>query len=532
MQKQPASIFNDVLGPVMRGPSSSHVAGAARIGSLIRQSLDTEPKRIVVEFDINGSLAESYHGHGSDIGFASGILGMALTDPSVQDACDIAKDKGINIQFVVSDYGALHPNNYRMEVSDDEGNFHLWEAISVGGGMIEVVKFDGFDISICGDFFELLLVINGTGQEPLKTLEKTKKIIGDYEDIVCVSSTKRSLINIKTKAQTEVWILDQLRELPEIVNLIDLQPILPIQSRVNCRVPFSTAAQLRKLAQNDKKEMWEMAVLYESIRGNTTEQDILDKMNDLIDIMENSVEEGLAGTVYSDRILGPQAYKIEDGIRSGRLIPGDVLNQVIKYITAIMETKSSMGVIVAAPTAGSCGCLPGTLLAVGKSLGMTRKEIVHGMLAAGLIGVFISEGATFSAEVAGCQVECGAGSGMAAAGLVQMFNGTVEQCIDAASIALQNVTGLACDPVANRVEVPCLGKNIMGGSNALVSANMALAGFNKVVPLDETITAIYDIGRKLPLELRCTFGGLGKTNTSIEIFNRLETNKPNRKTSS
>ncbi|MBV1758864.1 MAG: L-serine ammonia-lyase, iron-sulfur-dependent, subunit alpha [Dethiosulfatibacter sp.] len=521
MLKQPASIFNDVIGPVMRGPSSSHVAGAARIGSIIRQSLDVEPKRIIVEFDINGSLAESYHGHGSDIGFASGLLGMALTDPSVQNACDIAKNHGIDIQFIVLDYGAVHPNNYRIQLYDENGSSHIWEAISVGGGMIEVVKFDGFEISICGDFFELLLVIDGTSPESIKTLEIVKSIIGDYEDVVCIKGFDRSLINVKTKTQPEVWILDELRNLSGMVNLMDFQPILPIQSSVNCKVPFSTAVQLKELAQKDNKEMWEMAVLYESVRGNTTEQDILNKMNNLIDIMENSIEEGLAGTNYSDRILGPQASKIEEGIKSGRLIPGDVLNQVIKSITAIMETKSSMGVIVAAPTAGSCGCLPGTLLSVGKTLGMTREEIIHGMLAAGLIGVFISEGATFSAEVAGCQVECGAGSGMAAAGLVQMFNGTVEQCVDAASIALQNVTGLACDPVANRVEVPCLGKNIMGGSNAIVSANMVLAGFDKVIPLDETIAAIYDIGLKLPLELRCTFGGLGKTNTSIEISKRL-----------
>lgn len=187
-----------------------------------------------------------------------------------------------------------------------------------------------------------------------------------------------------------------------------------------------------------------------------------------------------------------------------------------------MEVKSSMGVIVAAPTAGSCGCLPGTLIGVGRSIGASKDEITKGMLAAGLIGIFIAESATFAAEVAGCQVECGAGSAMAAAGVAQMAGGTVEECINAASIALQNVTGLACDPVANRVEVPCLGKNIMGGSNAISSANMALAGYDKVIPLDQTIKAMYDIGLKLPLELRCTFGGLGKTEASLQIRKKLE----------
>ncbi len=143
------------------------------------------------------------------------------------------------------------------------------------------------------------------------------------------------------------------------------------------------------------------------------------------------------------------------------------------------------------------------------------------MLAAGLIGVFIAESATFAAEVAGCQVECGAGSGMAAAGVALMLGGTVAQCLDAASMALQNITGLACDPVANRVEVPCLGKNIMCGFNAVACANMALAGFDKVIPLDETIAAVYDVGLMLPLDLRCTLGGLGKTPASFAIRKRL-----------
>jgi L-serine dehydratase len=521
MQKIPASIFNDVIGPVMRGPSSSHVAGAARIGSIIRQSFKADIKRVVVEFDVNGSLAESYHGHGSDIGFASGILGMELTDHSVQNACEIAKEKGIDIQYMVSDYGASHPNNYRIQVYNQNGNNHFWEAISVGGGMIEIVQFEAFKVSICGDFFELLILVDTTESKLNSIVKSVENIMGGYEEITSENGLNRGLINIKTKVQTEASLLEALHGLSDVIEIIDLQPILPTLSSVNCKVPFSTASQLLEFAKRDNRQMSEMAVLYESMRGNTSEQQVLQKMDDLILIMEHAIEEGLKGTNYADRILGSQANKIEEGVKSGCLIPGDVLNQVIKFITAIMEVKSSMGVIVAAPTAGSCGCLPGTLLAVGKTLNMTREEIRNGMLAAGLIGVFISEGATFSAEVAGCQVECGAGSGMAAAGLVQMFHGTVEQCIDAASIALQNVTGLACDPVANRVEVPCLGKNIMGGSNAIVSANMALAGFDKVIPLDETIGAIYDIGLKLPLELRCTLGGLGKTKTSIEISKRL-----------
>jgi L-serine dehydratase len=144
------------------------------------------------------------------------------------------------------------------------------------------------------------------------------------------------------------------------------------------------------------------------------------------------------------------------------------------------------------------------------------------MLSAGLIGVFIAAQATFAAEVAGCQAECGAGSAMAAAGLVTLAHGTAKQAASAASIALQNILGLICDPVANRVEVPCLGRNVMAASNALASANMALAGFDPVVPLDEVIEIMLQIGQSLPSALRCTaLGGLSITKTSQKIAERL-----------
>lgn len=523
MNKLPSSIFNDVIGPVMRGPSSSHVAGAARIGLLVRQSLHGEAKAIVVEFDINGSLAESYHGHGSDIGFASGILGMELNDEAVPRACDIAAGRGIDIQFKVLDYGAVHPGNYRIKARSEDGGSVEWEAVSVGGGMVKMEKYNGFDVSICGDFYELLITIGAAGASADRAVAAIRSIVAEYEDITVTGLPDQSLVAIKRASGMDEATLLRLRGLPSVREVVSLEPILPTRSSADCRVPFLNAEQLLAwMAKHGTKELWELAALYEASRGNTSVDDVFRKMASLVDIMTKCIRDGLAGTEYPDRILGPQAYKIEEGIKSNILIPGDILNRVIKYITAIMEVKSSMGVIIAAPTAGSCGCLPGTIIGSGESMNFSHEDITKAMLAAGLIGVFISEGATFSAEVAGCQVECGAGSSMAAAGLVQLFHGTAEQGIDAASMALQNVTGLACDPVANRVEVPCLGKNVMGGSNAVACANMALAGYDKVIPLDETIAAVYDIGKKLPLELRCTFGGLGKTGTSMDIRKKLK----------
>jgi L-serine dehydratase len=199
------------------------------------------------------------------------------------------------------------------------------------------------------------------------------------------------------------------------------------------------------------------------------------------------------------------------------------MNQSILYVTSLMEVKSSMGVFVAAPTGGACGCLPGVVFAAADAIGCNDIKIANALMAAGLIGVFIVKSATLAGEIGGCQAECGSGSGMAAAALVNLMGGTLKESMSAASMALQSILGMVCDPVANRVEVPCLGKNIMAASNALSCANMALAGFDPVIPFDEVVSAMDQVGKEIPHELRCTaLGGLSVTPTSKQIESRLK----------
>lgn len=522
MEKLPCSIFNDVIGPIMRGPSSSHVAGAARIAALARQSLHGEPVQAVVDFDINGSLAASHTGHGSDMGFACGLLGMDLADPAVDRYEQILKERGIEIEYRILDYGAVHPGNYRMEIRDAQGNSSHWEAVSVGGGMVEMQNFNGFRVNICGDFYELLVRLDGAQAALEVWRERIEALLPEYEFCLPEENVSGILFNWKFASMPGTKAIEAVKRLTGVRDVVVLEPVLPTHSSRHCEVPFSSAEQLLEYAKDHPMEPWDYAMKYESCRGGMDEKAVYSQMEHILTIMETAVDTGLTGTRYRDRILGSQSGGIDSAAKKKRLIPDPLLNEIIKCITAVMESKSSMGVIVAAPTCGSCGCLPGTVIGLSRALDLTREKMVQGLLVAGLIGVFFAEQATFSAEVAGCQVECGAGSGMAAAAVTAMMGGTVENCVDAASVAMQNITGLACDPVGNRVEVPCLGKNVMGGSNAVSSANMILAGYNKVIPLDETIRAIYEIGISLPLELRCTFGGLGKTRTAMEILKKTE----------
>lgn len=318
---------------------------------------------------------------------------------------------------------------------------------------------------------------------------------------------------------------DVLSDLPSrfgVTAVRQITPVLPVLSCPETAVPFLTAAEMLAYDRDAGLDLGGLAVHYESERGGIHADDVVDKMGGIVDILQGAVDAGLAGTTYADRILGVQSVAFRERMEAGRLIDGGVLNRIVLYVTALMESKSAMGLIVAAPTAGACGVLPGACLGTAAAMGLSRDAVARAMLAGGMIGVFISAHATFAAEVGGCQAECGSGSGMAAAALVTLVGGTARQAVDAASIALQNILGLVCDPVAQRVEVPCLGKNVMAAANALTCANMALAGYDPVIPFDEVVEAMDAVGRMLPSDLRCTGrAGLSATKTARDIERRL-----------
>lgn len=521
--KQYASIFNDVLGPVMRGPSSSHTAASVRIGKMLRQMLDGELKKFTVEFDIRDSLAASYHSQCADMGLAAGLLNMEPDDDNMPQACNIAKSRGIHIEYKIVDHPSAHPNTYRMYLENSEGEGVSAVALSVGGGMVKFTEINGFKLHITGGFYETLIFADNAGEDMLDHAERgLEKIIDGPVKFIRQINNGTGLIEVITE---KAVCHKKIRETLDTINIIKImciEPCMPIFSQINPSVPFTSARELIDYASREKLNIWQAALKYESIRGNITEKEAYEKMERLVAIMENSIANGLEGTSFEKRILGCQSKYLLDSNRYKRLIPNDMVNEIIKCISAIMETKSSMGIFVAAPTAGSCGGLPGTVFGVARQLCISNEEIVKSMFAAGIIGVLISQASTFAAEVAGCQAECGAGSGLAGAALIQLMNGTVTEAINAASMSLQNILGMVCDPVAMGVEVPCLGKNIMCGLNAFASANMILAGFDVVVPLDETIEAYDEVGRKIPPELRCTGeAGLSVTKSSQAIKKEL-----------
>ncbi len=510
------SIFNDVIGPVMRGPSSSHCAASLRIARMCRDLMGDQIKNVVIDFDPHGSLATTHKSQGSDMGLFGGFLGWEAYDERLPESEKYLMTAGILVQINIVNIDYDHPNTYKITLSNDHETNELI-AISTGGGMIEVIRIDGASVSMAGDFYETLIYC----KNPDHILSFLKASIG-YDDII-FHSGKKSFIEIKTQAAIQNIILDELKGMDEVTAIKELRPVLPVLARKNMKVPFITCEEMLEYNADKNHSLWELAIAYESARGNISSEEVFEKMRSIVRIMGKAIETGLRGTQYHDRILGSQSLQLKAKMNAHHLVGGDANNRVILYVSAIMEVKSSMGVIVAAPTAGSCGALPGAVFGIAHSIDLDEDEIVKAMLAAGLIGVFIAAHATFAAEVGGCMAETGSGGGMASAAIAGMYGGTLTQCLTASSLALQNSLGIICDPIGNRVEAPCLGRNVMAATNAISCANMALSDYVQLIPLDQVIETMKLVGDQIHHTLRCTnLGGLSITKAAKEIEAMLE----------
>ncbi|MFN2156465.1 MAG: L-serine ammonia-lyase, iron-sulfur-dependent, subunit alpha [Anaerolineae bacterium] len=512
------SILNDVIGPVMRGPSSSHCAAALRIGRLARDLMGGSLEQVLVEVDAHGALATTHASQGSDMGLCGGLLGWEAWDERLPGAVAALRAAGIAFEVRIAELGAAHPNTYVLTLSN-AAEHHQVVAISTGGGMIDVIEIDGAPLSMQGDYYETLFYLDAGAEDLAADLASWVEA-----DAILVHQAKGvRLLECKSQHPLPPDLLARAQAAYDLHAVRHLDPVLPVLSRRGMQVPYLTCEEMLAYDAGRGLPLWELAVHYEAARGNLTPDQVVERMRELVEIMRDSIQRGVTGTAYADRILGCQSRAFQERLTAGQLLDAGILNRMILYVTAIMECKSAMGTIVAAPTAGACGALPGACIGAAEAMGLPVEAMAKGLLTAGLIGVLIAARATFAAEVGGCQAECGAGSGMAAAALVTLAGGDQGQALAAASMALQNVLGMVCDPVANRVEVPCLGKNVMAASNALACANMALAGFDPVIPLDEVIEAMDRVGRALPRELRCTaLGGLSIAPTSRAIEARLE----------
>eukprot|EP01065_Artemidia_motanka_P022742 TRINITY_DN2691_c6_g1_i1.p1 TRINITY_DN2691_c6_g1~~TRINITY_DN2691_c6_g1_i1.p1 ORF type:complete len:584 (+),score=104.07 TRINITY_DN2691_c6_g1_i1:245-1753(+) len=475
------------------------------------------------------------------MGLAAGLMGMGPEDDAVVHAERLVAEPPHSVRFetrVTPIRGAVHPNTMQIRLSDTDGVEHVLVALSVGGGVIDILSVDAVPVPSAarrGDRHWLCVRFD-SAEEAGRCADTMNAGAVKYGWLgACVALPSAELVGVcDGDAQLSgptvfvdscsTFDSDQVRSLCPSAKCLTVFPcVMPLCRPPDVRLPFTSAAAMQSWVEPHpaRKDMslGDLAVEYECARGGCSRTEVLATARRLVEIYRGGVESGLKGTEYHDRILPAQCTSYEScrGEAGGRMLKLGLVDDVVACTSAYMEVKSSYGVIVAGPTAGSCGVVPGTLFGALRA-GSDPDRAASALMAAGMVGALIATASTFAAEEGGCQAECGAAGAMAAAGLVELQGGSPRQALAAASMTLQSLLGMVCDMVANRVEAPCLYRNVAAASMACSSANMAISGFAAVLPFDEVLAAHWDVSKALPRSLRCTgLGGLAAQPTARRL---------------
>ncbi|WP_235297134.1 L-serine ammonia-lyase, iron-sulfur-dependent, subunit alpha [Portibacter marinus] len=510
------SIFNDVIGPIMRGPSSSHTAASWRVGKFAVQLLNGSLLNALVEFDKNGAWSTNYREQGTVLGMNGGLLEIDMADDQMKITEEIAERKDVKIEYSISEFDNTHPNSMLVTLKDDTGDQVKILAASLGGGSFEIQKVDDYRIHTKGDYYHLFI----WSDDPIS--QDLSAVFPQEIAWQCHSQESQFLIICKSSSEIAQNLVEHIRQYQSVRKVSYAKPIMPIVSGNQTALPFDTISSLIQYSEDSNLSLGALGLMYEQHRSGLTEDELILKMSNLIELIETSIAIGLNGTDYNNRILPQQSHLIKRAENSKKILQGSIINKIVENVAAIMESKSALEVIVANPTAGSCATVGAALKAVSEDVKATEEEKLMSYFAAGLVGAYFAMGPGFSAEEHGCQVECGASAGMAAAAIVELFGGTTKQALGAASMAIQNMIGLVCDPIADRVEAPCLGKNTSAAVNALSSATMAVAGFAHLIPLDQVLETIQRVSADMPTCVKCTgLGGLAITPAAQAIKKKL-----------
>jgi L-serine dehydratase len=516
--QRPCSILNDVLGPIMRGPSSSHSAAPYAIATTCRQLTLSEGEALtgaVIRFDRDGSFARVHTQQGADEGFAAGLLDIDIGSPEYSNVLETLASPRPPFSFKI-EVGSLarpcHPNLVELLLRCEGGagvRTDRYLAVSTGGGTFQITACGKNPVSIDGTTHTLIVECD----VPVST------------EVLLPCAERADLVTVDpegTDGPATWWLFRLHRELtsdersrvsavPGVTRLREAAPSqLPV---VGAESLWGSAADVLFLCRD--ATLPDIAVRYESLLTGIPESRVHDLFEErshaLLALVETGLERDTEGIQF--RFLKPAARRVLDS-PTARALVGDPVHRAISGALAVMETTTARGVVYACPTAGSAGVLPGCLYSL-KQSGHAPGDITDALKVAGIIGAIVGTRATFAAELAGCMVETGVAGAMAAAGLTYIAGGPPEAVFSAAATCLMNTLGLVCDPVGGEVEVPCHARNIGAVGHAFVASATAVGGFASVIPFDEVVDTLSEIGRCMPTELKCTsLGGLAVTPTA------------------
>ena len=284
-------------------------------------------------------------------------------------------------------------------------------------------------------------------------------------------------------------------------------------------ISYDSIQELVDKAKKKGKLISELVLEDQARQMEQSQDELFEQMRASLQVMAEAAAKGLSAVSKSaSGLSGGDANKMRRAVEAGRTLSGKVLSEILAKALAIAEVNACMGRIVAAPTAGSCGIIPAVLLTLQEENNLAEDQVVMSLFTAAGLGMVIARKASISGAEGGCQAECGSAAAMAAAAAVELMGGTPQMCAHACAMALKSVLGLVCDPVAGLVEVPCVKRNASGAANALIAAEMALAGIESTIPVDEVIGAMKAIGDAMPKSLKETAeGGLAATPTAKKI---------------
>ncbi|MBM6774939.1 L-serine ammonia-lyase, iron-sulfur-dependent, subunit alpha [Olsenella profusa] len=505
----------EVLGPVMVGPSSSHTAGALRCARVAASLL--EGRVVHVRFTLWNSFAHTYHGHGTDRALVAGILGLDTDDERIRDAFDLAREAGLDFSFTTApDDASVHPNTVDIDMEDEGGARCQVRGESLGGGKMRISRIDGVGVDITGAYTTLFVA----HRDAPGLLASLTHLLAMAEVNIAFLRTYRTEQGgqaysvFETDGAPDDSVLPMVRRLRDVnfATFIRVPGSMAAAPGVTAEELFDDGAQL--LAACAERGLSIGGVMELRERGLTGREAAEASMRRVIEVMRAETSEPIERPARSlGGFIGGEARAVSEGAaRWAGPLMGDVQTQAVARAMAVLERSAAMGVIVAAPTAGSAGVVPGCVLAVADAVDAGEKDVASALWCAAAVGLNIQTHACVAGAEGGCQAEVGSASAMAAAALVELLGGTPEVALTAASLAISNLLGLVCDPVGGLVEVPCQARNAIGVAAAFSAAQLALSGVRSLVPFDEVVRAMAEVGRALPATLRETAaGGLAAT---------------------
>jgi len=516
------SILNDVLGPVMRGPSSSHTAGSYHIGRIARSLMGDEPAKVSFTFDPGGSYSRTYRQQGVDLAFTAGLMGWPITDERFSRALEAAATRGLKLTFEIAPLARPdHPNTVLIKMASKSQRSLTLTAKSTGGGGIVVSELEGRPVSLTGKSHDLVILVSKEDAHHIQ------QAMGDLAETGAPDAEESlpdgTLLTFRRPLPLLPAVLSRLKALPGVKKIWTAEPVFYVQKE---DALFRSAAEMVRLAEERKVSLGWIALAYESQILGITQAEVLAETARRFEIMKAACRQGLENRGIHMQLLHPSAHKVFQAESQGKTAIGGIHTRAAARAMAVMHVSNSQGIVVAAPTGGAAGALPGVIVTLAEEKKLNSEQAALALLAASAVGLILAIRATFAAEVAGCQVEIGAAGAMAAAAVVEVAGGTARQASDAAAISFQNTMGSVCDLVQGMCEIPCHTRNAVAASSAFVCADLIMGGYENPVPLDETIDAVYDSGKMLPAELRCTaMGGIALA-PSARALPGLRKNRP------